>query len=185
MEILQTGIDGLFEVVPRKYEDNRGWFLEFFKATSLQNFGWNNPMVQDNLSFSKKGVIRGLHLQLEPHAQAKMVSVIQGKVLDVAVDLRRNSSTFGKSFSCMLTSEKHNMLVIPEGFAHGFAALEDSYFFYKCSNLYNPKFETGIIWNDPQLNIDWMIEHPVVSEKDMQLPSLEELVRKSLISPKV
>ena len=142
-------------------------------------------MVQDNLSFSKKGVIRGLHLQLEPFAQGKIVTVVQGKVLDVVVDLRKNSPTFGKTFSCLLNSETHNMLMIPEGFAHGFAALTDSLFFYKCSSPYHPEFETGIIWNDPQLKIDWKIEHPVLSEKDLQLPTLEELLRKSLISPKV
>ncbi len=185
MEIKATGIESLFEVIPRTYQDNRGWFLEFFKNTSLKDFGLTNPLVQDNLSFSKKDVVRGLHLQLEPFAQAKLVTVLQGKVLDVVVDLRRNSATFGKVFSCVLDSEKHNMLVIPEGFAHGFSALADSLFFYKCSNLYNPKFETGIIWNDPQLKIDWSVKYPIVSEKDQQLPTLEELIRKSLISPKV
>ncbi|MEK6782570.1 MAG: dTDP-4-dehydrorhamnose 3,5-epimerase [Bacteroidota bacterium] len=184
MEIRSTGIEGLYEVIPHTYLDNRGWFLEFFKTTFLPDFELINPLVQDNLSFSKRGVVRGLHLQLEPFTQAKIVSVLQGKVLDVVVDLRKGSTSFGKVYSCILDSEKHNLLVIPEGFAHGFSALADSLFFYKCSNLYNPKFETGIVWNDPQLKIDWKIENPILSEKDQHLPTLEELLRKSLISPK-
>ena len=185
MEIRPTGIEGLHEIIPQTYQDNRGWFLELFKAASLKELGWTSPLLQDNLSFSTKGVIRGLHLQLEPFAQGKIVTVLHGKVLDVVVDLRKNSLTFGKTFSCILNSDTHNMLVIPEGFAHGFGALADSLFFYKCSNPYHPDFETGIIWNDAQLNIDWGIEHPTLSKKDTQLPTLEELLRKSLISQKV
>ena len=185
MEVKSTGIEGLYEIIPSVYEDSRGWFQEFYKTTNQKDFGLSNLLVQDNLSFSKKGVVRGLHLQLEPFAQAKLVAVLQGKVLDVVVDLRKESATFGKTYSIVLDSEKHNMLMIPEGFAHGFSALADSLFFYKCSNLYNANFETGIVWNDPQLNIDWQIEHPVLSEKDRQLPLLKDLLGKSLISPKV
>ncbi len=185
MEIISTFIKGLFEVVPKTYGDNRGWFLEFYKNTALTEIGWNIPMPQDNLSYSKKGVVRGLHLQLQPYAQAKIVSVIQGKVLDVVVDLRPSSATYGKVYQCLLDSEKHNMLLIPAGFAHGFSALADSLFFYKCSAVYHPAYETGIIWNDPRLKIDWRINAPLVSDKDQQLPTFEELERKLLISPNV
>ena len=184
MEIKTTGIDGLLEVYPKVYHDDRGLFVEVFTPALKAKLGLPLAFVQDNLSFSKKNVVRGLHLQLPPFAQAKLISVIKGSVLDVAVDLRKNSPTFGKSYSVVLDDEKHNMLVIPEGFAHGFAALADSYFFYKCSSAYHPQSETGIIWNDPTLNINWGINSPVVSQKDLQLPSLEEFIRNSVISPK-
>jgi dTDP-4-dehydrorhamnose 3,5-epimerase len=184
MEIKPTGIDGLLEVYPNVYHDERGLFLEVYTPSLQNRLGMSVTFVQDNLSFSKKNVVRGLHLQLPPFAQAKIVSVVKGKVLDVAVDLRKNSKTFGKYFSTILDDEKHNMLVIPEGFAHGFAALSDSYFFYKCSAPYHSKSEIGITWNDPTLNIDWRINSPVVSPKDLQLPTLEEFIRNSVISPK-
>ncbi|NJN40978.1 MAG: dTDP-4-dehydrorhamnose 3,5-epimerase, partial [Flammeovirgaceae bacterium] len=142
------------------------------------------PFVQDNLSFSKKNVLRGLHFQKPPHSQAKMVMAITGKIQDVVVDLRENSSTFLQTFSCELVSEQPSALLIPEGFAHGFLALEDSHFFYKCTNYYHPTHETGIIWNDPKLNIQWGASNPILSEKDSQLQSLDEFLRKSVISRK-
>ncbi|MBL7857233.1 MAG: dTDP-4-dehydrorhamnose 3,5-epimerase [Cyclobacteriaceae bacterium] len=182
MEVKQTGIEGLVEIIPDVYPDSRGWFLEFYKESAFHTHGITQRFIQDNQSFTKKGVIRGLHMQLEPYAQAKLVYVISGKVLDVVVDLRRNSKTFGKVFYCELDGEKHNLLFVPEGFAHGFAALEDSIFFYKCSSLYNQQSETGIIWNDKDLKIDWQIENPILSGKDLQLPTFDELLRKSLIS---
>jgi dTDP-4-dehydrorhamnose 3,5-epimerase len=183
MEIKTTGIDGLLEIYPKVYPDDRGFFVEVFTPALQAQLGLSLTFVQDNLSFSKKSVIRGLHLQLPPFAQAKMINVIKGRVLDVAVDLRKNSPTFGKYFSVVLDDEKHNMLVIPEGFAHGFAALSDSYFFYKCSSAYHQQSETGVIWNDPTLNINWGIKSPVISQKDLQLPTLEEFIRNSVISP--
>jgi dTDP-4-dehydrorhamnose 3,5-epimerase len=134
--------------------------------------------VQENTSFSKKGVIRGLHFQHAPHAQGKLVTVLHGKVVDVVVDLRPGSKTFCKVYYLELDSEKRNMLMVPEGFAHGFAALEDSIFYYKCTNFYNKASESGIVWNDPQLNIQWPASNPIVSEKDQVLPTLEELLRK-------
>lgn len=181
MEIVNTPFSGLVEIRARKFTDERGWFREFFKVQPgsgiiLPDF------IQDNLSFSKKGVVRGLHFQLAPHAQTKLVSVISGKVLDVVVDIRANSSTFGKAYTLVLSGEEQNALLIPEGFAHGFAALEDSYFFYKVSSLYEPKSEGGIRWNDADLSIDWQIDNPIVSKKDQELPSLSELNGKFLIS---
>lgn len=183
MELRNTGIQGLVEITPKVFPDSRGWFFEFYKDISFREIDPDIKFVQENVSFSKKGVIRGLHLQLSPFAQAKLVTVIKGKVLDVVVDLRKGSPSFGKVFSLILDSEQHNMLYVPEGFAHGFSALEDTYFFYKCSNTYSPQHETGIVWNDQKLSIDWMLTNPTLSEKDRRLPTLEELMVKSVISP--
>ncbi len=182
MEIIQTPIRGLLEIRPKVFPDSRGWFTELYKIDSFKTLEDPANFVQDNLSYSKKGVLRGLHLQLPPYQQAKLVTVITGSVLDVVVDLRQNSDTFGQSYKCLLDSRIHNMLVIPEGFAHGFSALEDVTFFYKCSSVYNPQCETGICWNDPDLNIDWEVTDPILSDKDASLPTLRELLRKSVIS---
>ncbi|GAB1445499.1 MAG: dTDP-4-dehydrorhamnose 3,5-epimerase [Cyclobacteriaceae bacterium] len=183
MEIKTTPIEGLLEITPKVFPDNRGWFIELYKNSLFAEVNPSIKFVQENLSFSKKGVIRGLHLQLEPFAQAKLVTVVHGKILDVVVDLRKGSNNFGNVFKCILDGENHKMLYVPEGFAHGFSALEDSYFYYKCTNTYSPKHETGIRWNDSQLNIDWEISNPIISEKDQGLPSLEDLLIKSVISP--
>jgi len=182
MQIKSTGIEQLVEIVPSVYYDDRGWFTELYKEEVFRNHNLNYSFVQENKSFSKKGVIRGLHMQLEPYAQAKLVSVIQGKVLDVVVDLRKGSKTFAKVYYCVLEAALHNMLMVPEGFAHGFAALEDSIFFYKCSKQYNKASEVGLIWSDPELSIDWQVANPIISDKDQQLPTLAELLRKSVIS---
>jgi len=182
MQLKETGIDGLVELFPNVYPDERGWFFEFYKEPTLKKLGIDRSFPQENLSFSRKGVIRGLHFQLEPHAQAKLATVISGRVIDVVVDLRKGSPTFGKTYSCQLDSERKNMLLVPEGFAHGFAALEDTIFFYKCSSLYDKSSESGIVWNDPQLNIQWPVDNPIVSEKDKLLPTLDELLRNSVIS---
>lgn len=182
MQIIETGIGGLIEIIPAVFRDNRGWFFEFFKRNEFARLGITDVFTQENISFSKQGVIRGLHFQLPPYQQAKLVSVLQGKVLDVVVDLRKGSSTFGKTHTCVLDSEKHNMLMVPEGFAHGFAALQDSLFIYKSTSGYQPSFEAGIIWNDPKLAIAWPFADPVLSEKDRNLPTLNELLGKSVIS---
>lgn len=182
MQVIKTGIKELVEIVPEVYSDSRGWFFELYKDVEFQNAGITYNFGQENISFSRKGVVRGLHFQKHPHEQAKLVSVLSGKVLDVVVDLRKGSETFGKVHTCLLESEKHNMLMVPEGFAHGFASLEDSIFIYKSSNVYNREAEGGIFWNDPQLNIPWPYNDPILSEKDRNLPTLEELLRKSLIS---
>ena len=182
MQIVQTGIEGLLEIIPEVYHDSRGWFLEFYKEVPFHNQGIGYKFTQENVSFSKKGVVRGLHFQHQPHQQAKLVSVLQGKVMDVVVDLRKGSATFGNSYSCMLDSERHNLLMVPDGFAHGFAALEDSLFLYKSSGVYNRDAESGILWNDPDLKITWPFHDPILSEKDRKLPTFSELLRKSVIS---
>jgi dTDP-4-dehydrorhamnose 3,5-epimerase len=183
MQVRETGFEGLVELIPVIYSDNRGWFYEFYNEKTFQAANILPNFVQENTSFSKKGVIRGLHFQLPPYAQGKLVCVHHGKVLDVAVDMRKHSPTFGKYFSCVLDDVRRNMMMIPPGFAHGFAALEDSVFFYKCTNFYNKASEGGIAWNDPTLKIDWPIQDPIVSDKDRVLPTFEELVRNSVISP--
>ncbi|MBX7127045.1 MAG: dTDP-4-dehydrorhamnose 3,5-epimerase [Cyclobacteriaceae bacterium] len=178
----ETGIAGLIHMIPVVHTDSRGTFLEFSKWRDLEAHGIRTPFVQDNMSTSSKGVVRGLHLQLPPHDQAKLVGVISGKVLDVVVDVRKGSSTFGKVFTCVLDSVRRNQLYVPPGFAHGFAALEETIFFYKCSNYYSPGHETGIRWDDPELAIDWMVSNPVISTKDQALPTLSDLLRNSVIS---
>jgi dTDP-4-dehydrorhamnose 3,5-epimerase len=182
MQVIKTPFEGLFELIPVIHKDERGWFYEAFKQPVFEEAGLPYSFIQENQSFSKKGVIRGLHFQRAPFAQAKLASVLSGKVLDVVVDLRPGSITFGKTFSCVLDGERRNMLMVPEGFAHGFSALEDSCFQYMCSNIYNKACEMGIHWNDPELNIDWKVTDPIVSEKDRHLPTLNELLRNSLIS---
>ncbi len=134
--------------------------------------------VQDNQSFSRRNVVRGLHLQVNPHEQIKLVRAVSGKVLDIAVDLRKGSPTFGKHFKCMLDGEKGNMLYVPGGFAHGISVLEDAIFSYKCSSYYNKESEEGIIYNDPDLDINWEVNEPILSEKDMLFITFEEFVKK-------
>lgn len=170
MEIKETKFEGVFEIQPRIFKDDRGYFFESFNQELFEKYSPNTVFVQDNQSFSIKGVLRGLHFQKAPFAQGKLVRVIKGKVIDVVVDIRNNSKTFGQWGSFELSEEMNNMLYVPEGFAHGFVTIEDAIFSYKCTNLYNKESEGGILWNDPSLNIDWGIENPIVSEKDMVLP---------------
>jgi len=174
LEVKKTGFEGLVEIQPDVYRDSRGFFFESFNDEAFKAAGLDVRFVQDNQSFSKKGVIRGLHFQREPYAQGKLVRVIVGKALDVAVDIRKGSATFGRVFSIILDGEKNNMLYVPPGFAHGFSALEDTVFFYKCTNHYHKESEGGIRWDDPDLNIDWMTRDPEVSEKDSRLMTFEE-----------
>jgi dTDP-4-dehydrorhamnose 3,5-epimerase len=182
MQIKETGIQGLVEIIPSVFPDSRGWFFEFYKEETLKKHGIPTSFPQENLSFSKKGVIRGMHFQRAPYQQGKLVSVIKGRVLDVAVDLRKESVTFGKVYYCELDGNRHNMLMVPEGFAHGFATLEDdTYFHYKCTNVYSKDHESGIVWNDPDLKIEWPVKNPSISEKDQQLPKFSELLINSVI----
>ncbi|TLU99001.1 dTDP-4-dehydrorhamnose 3,5-epimerase [Dyadobacter luticola] len=181
MQIRETSIAGLVEIFPRVFEDSRGAFFESFNKQAFEKHGLPTNFVQDNQSFSIKGVVRGLHFQNAPFAQGKLVRVISGRVLDVAVDLRPDSPTFGKHEIFELRSDLNNFAYIPEGFAHGFAALEDSIFSYKCTNVYNKEAESGLLWNDPDLGIDWQVSNPIVSEKDEILPTFKALFSDSKV----
>lgn len=178
MEIKPTGFEGLVEIIPKIYKDHRGYFLETFRTDVLDDYGLMSDFVQDNQSFSFKNVIRGLHLQIPPHDQIKLVRAVTGKVMDIVVDVRKESATFGKHFKCLLDSDQGNMLYIPTGFAHGIAVLENTVFAYKCSTYYNLNAETGIYYHDTDLAIDWGIDDPVITDKDKLLPSFEEFCAK-------
>ncbi len=173
-ELKTTTLPGVIEIFPKVFSDNRGYFFESFRQDWLEKLGITVDWVQDNQSFSQKGTIRGIHFQKAPFAQAKLVRVLLGKVLDVAVDLRKGSPTFGKSYCTILDCEKNNLLYIPEGFGHGFSVLEDAIFVYKCSNYYNKSSEGGVLWSDPELAIYWMVDQPIISEKDKVCPTLKE-----------
>ena len=175
-EIKQTSLPGVLEIFPRIFPDSRGYFFESFRQDWLDQLGVHESWVQDNQSFSQKGTVRGIHFQRGAHAQAKLVRVIAGKVLDVAVDLRKGSPSFGQVYSTILDTEKNNLLYIPAGFGHGFSVLEDAVFVYKCSNYYHKDSEGGVRWSDPSLGIDWQVSEPIVSEKDHILPTLAEFV---------
>ncbi|MEI8202580.1 MAG: dTDP-4-dehydrorhamnose 3,5-epimerase [Bacteroidota bacterium] len=175
MKLIGTPLAGLFIIQPDVFKDSRGLFFESFSLPKFKDFGIDCDFVQDNQSNSQKGVLRGLHFQKPPYAQAKLVRVANGSVLDVAVDIRSDSPTFGKWYSCVLSHENNLMLFIPEGFAHGMFTLEDNtIFLYKCSNVYNKSSEGGIIWNDPDLNINWGIADPMLSDKDVLFPTLKQ-----------
>lgn len=178
-EIRSTPISGLLEIFPKIFPDSRGYFFESFRQDWLNQESIDIDWVQDNQSFSQKGTVRGLHFQQAPYAQAKLVRVITGKVLDVAVDLRKHSPTFGKHFSTILDSKRNNLFFIPAGFAHGFSVLEDAIFAYKCSNYYNKSAEGGILWNDPALGIDWQVDEPIISDKDKLWTTLDEFKTQS------
>ena len=169
MEIKNERIKGLFSIKPKIFGDERGYFLETFSKTNYEKILDDFNFVQDNLSLSAKGVLRGLHFQSPPFDQGKLVQVIKGSVIDVSVDIRKKSPTYGEYFSVILTEKEKNQIWIPPGFAHGFCALEDNTIFsYKCTNYYSPEHEISILWNDKTLNIDWTIEEPIISEKDQK-----------------
>ena len=168
MNFEKKSISGLCVITPRVFDDPRGYFFESYSKKSFVEAGITDDFVQSNQSLSQKGVLRGLHFQTPPHAQSKLVRVIQGSVLDVAVDVRKNSPTYGQHFSIVLSAENKKMFYVPVGFAHGFLTLEDNTLFsYKCGNYYNKASEQGILWNDTSLNIDWGIIDPILSEKDL------------------
>jgi dTDP-4-dehydrorhamnose 3,5-epimerase len=177
MELIKTPINQLFILKPSIFKDQRGYFFESYNQQLFTKLGLQYTFVQDNQSMSKKGVIRGLHFQNPPYAQAKLVRVIQGEILDVAVDLRKESDTFGQHYQVHLSAENQLQLLIPEGFAHGFVALEDNTIVqYKCTQFYKKEAEGTLIYNDPDLNIDWGIDHPITTEKDLQGVSFKELI---------
>jgi len=177
MPFIQTPISDLLVFEPKIHEDNRGYFFESFNLQTFRAEGIDINFVQDNQSSSKYGVIRGLHYQLNPSAQVKLIRVLSGRILDVVVDIRKGSPTFGKNFSVELTAENKKQLFVPAGLAHGFSVLsEEAEVLYKCDSFYNKDSEAGILYNDPSLNIDWKIpaEKEIVSEKDKGLPLFAE-----------
>ena len=178
MNFIRTNIPDVIIIEPTVHGDHRGYFVETFRADKLEAFlGYKLNFGQDNESKSSKGVLRGLHYQLAPHAQTKLVRVISGRVLDVAVDIRRNSPTFGQHVAVELTADNKRQMLVPRGFAHGFVVLEDDTIFaYKVDNYYSPECDRGIAFNDPALNIDWMLktEELKLSDKDTKQPKLNE-----------
>ena len=177
MPFIQTNISDLLVFEPKVFEDNRGFFFESFNQQTYLAAGIEIDFVQDNQSWSKYGVIRGLHYQLSPSAQVKLIRVLAGRILDVAVDIRKGSPTFGKSFSIELSAENKKQLFIPAGFAHGFSVLsEQAEVLYKCDSFYNKDSEAGVLYNDLSLNVDWKIAagKEIVSEKDKGLPLFAE-----------
>ena len=178
MKIEQTPIKDLVIITPTVFNDERGYFFEAYNKAKFNEYGINYQFIQDNQSFSKRGVIRGLHLQINPFAQAKLVRVLEGEILDVAVDLRKNSPTYGKHFSVILSAENKKQLMVPHGFAHGFSVLsETASVLYKVDQLYHKESERGIRYDDPTLNIDWQVNpsEVIVSEKDLILPGFDRI----------
>jgi dTDP-4-dehydrorhamnose 3,5-epimerase len=170
MQFIQHDLPGIIECIPTKFHDDRGHFYESYNQPRFAANGITENFVQDNYSYSTAGVIRGLHFQKEPHGQGKLVRCMTGKVMDVVVDLRKSSPTFGQHGTYILDAEIGNMLYVPIGFAHGFVALTDAIFVYKCTDFWNKEAESGLRWNDPTLNIAWGVENPIVSDKDQILP---------------
>lgn len=173
MPLITTDIPGLLVFEPKVFEDSRGYFFESYSAKNFSDIGIDTRFVQDNESSSLYGVIRGLHYQLSPYAQTKLIRVLKGEILDVVVDIRKGSPSFGKGFSLELTAENKKQLYIPAGFAHGFSVLsKKAIVFYKCDQFYNKESEAGIRFDDPQLNIDWKIpaDKAIISDKDKKLP---------------
>jgi dTDP-4-dehydrorhamnose 3,5-epimerase len=176
IKVIKTPIEGLIVIEPQVFGDDRGYFLETYNRQAFADAGLNMTFIQDNQSMSRKGVLRGLHLQTN-YSQGKLVRVISGEVYDVGVDLRHGSPTYGRYVGIVLSGENKNMLYVPEGFAHGFLVLSDeAVFAYKCTELYHPEFEAGIIYNDPDIGIEWPLGDiaPLLSDKDKVLPTLKD-----------
>jgi dTDP-4-dehydrorhamnose 3,5-epimerase len=177
MEIVKTELEGLIVLKPKVFEDARGYFFESYNQKLFKEAGLDLNFVQDNQSLSHTGVLRGLHFQVPPHAQGKLVRVITGAVYDVAVDIRKNSPTYGKWFGLELTQENKWMMYVPEGFAHGFLTLRDNTIFsYKCTNFYNKPAEDCLLWNDPDIGVKWNVTDPLLSQKDLEGKSLKNFV---------
>jgi len=180
MKLLQTELEEVLVIEPRVFEDPRGFFMETFHRERYEALGLHADFCQDNLSFSSKNTLRGLHYQL-PHAQAKLVQVLQGEIFDVAVDIRRGSPTFGRAVGVTLSESNRRQLFIPRGFAHGFCVLSATALFaYKCSEFYAPDCDRGVQWSDPALGIAWPIENPLLSAKDQGLPLLNDIPEEHL-----
>ena len=175
MKVTETRLPGVLVIEPDVFGDSRGFFMETFRQARYEEAGIKENFVQDNLSFSSRGVLRGLHYQ-NPHSQGKLVSVVQGEVFDVAVDIRTGSPTFGEWVGVNLSGKNHHQFWIPAGFAHGFCVLsETAYFTYKCTDIYTPSAEGGIIWNDPDISVDWPLKDVLLSDKDQVYPNLKDV----------
>jgi dTDP-4-dehydrorhamnose 3,5-epimerase len=180
MERIDTSLPGVYEFRPTVFQDPRGFFMETYHQARFKQLGIEDSFVQDNHSRSGRGTLRGLHYQLN-RPQAKLCRVVEGEALDVAVDIRLGSPTFGKSTSVTLSAKTHNLIYVPAGFAHGFLALTETVqFLYKCSDFYDRDDEHGVLWSDPDLNISWGIASPIVSEKDLKFPKLRDVSRELL-----
>jgi dTDP-4-dehydrorhamnose 3,5-epimerase len=179
-QIENSEISEIKIIIPQIYEDERGYFFESFNSKDFSNLGLPTKFVQDNQAFSKKGSLRGLHYQLN-YPQGKLVRVIQGEVFDVAVDIRQNSPTFGKYKGVNLSDKNNKIMYIPEGFAHGYVVLSETAIFqYKCTEIYHPEDEYGLLWNDKDLNIQWSVKNPILSNRDKSLPTLQFIDKKYL-----
>jgi dTDP-4-dehydrorhamnose 3,5-epimerase len=175
MNVIPTSIEGLLIVEPKIFKDRRGFFMETYNRQKYESAGITDTFVQDNLSYSQKNIIRGLHFQIR-HSQAKLVQAVSGEIFDVAVDLRLGSATFGRWSGELLSDKNGRQMYIPKGFAHGFCVLSEfALFYYKCSDFYAPDDEGGIIWCDQDIGIEWPVGNPVISEKDNQYPKLSSL----------
>jgi len=184
MKVSKTNIEGLLLIEPDLFSDDRGYFFESYRKEKYTEIGLDINFVQDNISQSKKGTVRGLHYQVGDKAQGKLCQVILGKVLDVAVDIRFGSPTFGKHYAHVLNTEKKMQIWIPAGLAHGFSVLSDEAIFsYKCTNFYSKDHERAILYNDPELNIDWQVEIPVISEKDLKAKKISEIDKDFIYTP--
>lgn len=182
MKLTETDIEDVLLIKPKVHGDQRGFFCETYRESVFREHGVDTHFVQDNLSSSRKNAIRGLHYQIK-NPQAKLLMVPRGKILDVAVDLRKGSPTFGKHTSAVLSEENRHLLYIPAGFAHGFSVLsEETLVFYKCSDYYNPDGERGLSWDDPALDIDWRVHNPILSEKDRSHPALKDIPDQDLFT---
>lgn len=175
--VSETELDGVLIIEPKVFGDNRGWFMETYSRRDFENAGITAEFVQDNRSFSsKKGIIRGLHFQRNPMCQAKLLTCLKGEILDVAVDLRKDSPTYKKWISVKLTAENKKQIFIPKGFAHGFLTLTDDVeIMYKCDELYSPECDGGIRFDDPEIGVEWGVENPILSEKDKNAPYLKDI----------
>lgn len=175
VKVIETKLPGVLIIEPQAFGDTRGFFMEIFSQERYEQAGIKGSFVQDNLSFSSRGVLRGIHYQ-NPHSQGKLVSVVQGEVFDVAVDIRTGSPTFGQWVGVNLSGENHRQFWITPGFAHGFCVLsKTAYFTYKCTDVYTPSAEGGIIWNDPDIGVEWPMEDVLLSEKDKVYPKLKDI----------
>jgi len=175
MNIEETKLSGVLILEPKVFTDDRGYFFEIWNSTHYKQSGIPGPFVQDNISFSKKGILRGLHFQY-PQSQGKLIQVLSGEVLDVVVDIRAGSPTYGQWVGEVLSESNHRQMYVPPGFAHGYCVTSEAALFsYKCTDFYNPSTEHGIIWNDPDIGIEWPIAQPVLSTKDAVYPGLKDL----------